>query len=40
MTAQPALAAEVWARAAWIPVDIARGQGYSEAELFAGLPRG
>ncbi len=38
MTAQPALAAEVWARAAWIPVDIARGQGYSEAELFAGLP--
>ncbi|NOU30989.1 MAG: LuxR family transcriptional regulator [Polyangiaceae bacterium] len=29
---------EVWARAAWIPVDIARGQGYPEAELFAGLP--
>jgi DNA-binding CsgD family transcriptional regulator len=29
---------EVWARAAWIPVDIARRQGYSEAALFAGLP--
>ncbi len=28
----------MWARAAWIPVDIARGQGYSEVELFAGLP--
>lgn len=30
--------AEVWARAAWIPVDIARRQGYGEAALFAGLP--
>lgn len=29
---------EVWARAAWIPVDIAKRQGYSEAALFAGLP--